>query len=105
MTDVLSNLLEMLRVRGTAYIGKNLNPPWGMYVTEQQNLCRFHLVLAGWTWIELPGKNRREKLNPGDFVIVPHGSAHILSDEGGGGELTSHVIPHPDIGPEFHTMD
>ncbi|MDA8746945.1 AraC family transcriptional regulator [Litoreibacter sp.] len=105
MADVISYLLDMIRVRGTAFIGKNLNAPWCMSVEEHSNLARFHLVLAGEAWLELPQTGKRERLGKGDFVIVPNGRPHVLSDEIGRKKTTNDLIPNVDIEPNFQTFD
>ncbi len=81
MTDVILDLLNMMRVRSTAYIGKNLHAPWGVYIDEHPNLARFHIVIAGSTWIKLPDENAPVKLNKGDIAIIPNGRAHSYLDE------------------------
>ncbi|WP_299194861.1 AraC family transcriptional regulator [uncultured Litoreibacter sp.] len=81
MTDVILDLLNMMRVRSTAYIGKNLSSPWGVHIDEHPNLARFHIVVAGHTWVDLPGGGSPEKLNVGDIAIFPNGKAHSYFDE------------------------
>jgi hypothetical protein len=105
MTDVISNILDMMRVKGAAYIGKTMNLPWNMVVNEHQSMARFHLVLTGSTWIELPGTDICEQLNAGDFIIIPNGSAHVLRDSLESAHATCHSIPDSDKGPDFRDMD
>ena len=83
MTDVIPELLNMLRVRSTAYIGKNLYAPWGVKVTEHPNLARFHIVVAGSTWVELHDGSDPVELNKGDVGIFFNGVPHSYMDRPG----------------------
>ncbi len=107
MTDLVSNLLDLVRVRGTAYFSKNVESPWGMDVDQHTDLCRFHLVLAGSTWIGLQDNAACEHLLEGDFVIVPRGKAHFLDDQVGRPARTQHSIPRPSetVTPQFQKLD
>ncbi|MEM6409085.1 MAG: AraC family transcriptional regulator [Pseudomonadota bacterium] len=83
MTDVIPELLNMLRVRSTAYIGKNLYSPWGVKVTEHPSLARFHIVVAGSTWVELHDGSDPVQLNTGDVAIFFNGVPHSYMDAPG----------------------
>ncbi|MEP4553052.1 MAG: AraC family transcriptional regulator [Tateyamaria sp.] len=105
MSEVTSKLLDLIRVKGAAYIGKNLDPAWNMVVDEHQNLARFHLVLSGSTWIELPGKEKRERVDAGEFVIIPNGRKHALREGPNAQNETLHNIPDAEIGPVFERLN
>lgn len=105
MVDVISYLLDMMQVKGTAYVGKNFSEPWGMYVEEHSEFARFHLVLAGQIWIKLPETGKQELLGKGDFVIIPNGRAHTLSDKNEPGGLSCEQIPNVDVAPSFQVFD
>ena len=100
--DAIAALLDTIRVRGTAYFSKAVSPPWGMAVTERPGFWRFHLVLEGSTWVSLADGSGSIELCAGDFVIIPFGRAHILSDREEGSAETSHHIPDPAERPELH---
>ena len=80
MADVILELLNLMRVRGTAYISKTLAAPWGVYIDHHPDLARFHLVLGGSAWMSVPGATEPEKLNTGDIAIIPNGRAHTYTD-------------------------
>jgi AraC-like DNA-binding protein len=105
MSDLTSKLLDLIRIKGAAYIGKNLNPPWNMIVGEHRNLARFHLVLSGSTWIELSETRARERLNAGEFAIIPYGTKHFLKDNLESHDGTLHSIPDAEVGPKFEHFD
>ena len=96
MTKLISDLLDRVRVQGTAYFSRNVEPPWGMDVEQHEDLCRFHLVLAGSTWVGLADGSQCEQLWEGDFAIVPRGQAHYLDDQPGRETRTHHHIPDLD---------
>ena len=97
--EAITALLDTIRVRSTAYFSKAVSPPWGMAITERSGFWRFHLVLDGATWISLPGSSSSIRLTTGDFVIIPFGHAHVLSDRESGPAETSHHIPSPEEQP------
>jgi AraC-like DNA-binding protein len=80
MTDEILELLDLMRVRGTACVGESLTAPWKVCVDENPDLARFHLVLAGRTWISMDGASDGIQLFPGDIVIIPNGKAHCYFD-------------------------
>lgn len=93
--DTVSRLFHLIRVRGTAYFSKSLAPPWGIEVPAHERLCRFHLVVGGATWITVPETGKRATLGAGDFVIVPHGRAHVLADRPERPVTVREAIPGP----------
>ncbi len=68
--NVIADILNMLRVRSTVYIGKNLAAPWGVHITEHESLARFHIVVAGSTWVRLEKDGDAVLLNEGDVAIA-----------------------------------
>lgn len=93
--NALSLVLNQLRVRGAVYFAKRLPETWGVEITESQRLCRFHFVLSGSAWIEIPGTGRVEELKKNDFAIVPHGRKHFLRDKPDSCISMQEVIPGP----------
>lgn len=78
--DVLSDILSLLGLEGSLYFSTEFNPPWGVLVPPHKNVVRFHFVVRGECWVRV-GKSRRPiRLDPGDFVLVPHGEQHALLD-------------------------
>ncbi|WP_299146632.1 AraC family transcriptional regulator [uncultured Tateyamaria sp.] len=105
MSEVTSKLLDLIRVKGAAYIGKNLDTAWNMVVEEHRNLARFHLVLSGSTWVELSGTEKRERVDAGEFVIIPNGRKHIIKEGPNTQNGTLHNIPDTEIGPVFEHLN
>lgn len=101
MTDVISNLLDMMRVRSTAYIAKNLSAPWGVRVQEHTNMARFHIVVSGSTWISVTGTSEAHELKAGDIAIVPQGKAHDYFNAMSHSERETKAYPTPTSAPRF----
>ncbi len=77
--DVLSDVLETLRLRGTLYFSTELHQPWGIRVPAFARVARFHLVVRGGMWVRVTGVAEPLRVETGDLILVPHGAEHILS--------------------------
>lgn len=82
MKDVLSDIFETIRLRGTLYFHTDYSPPWAITVPAYAQAARFHLVVQGRCHVGL-ASGRSVDLGPGDLVLVPRGQEHILSDSAG----------------------
>ncbi|MGE3703622.1 MAG: AraC family transcriptional regulator [Hyphomicrobiaceae bacterium] len=80
MRDVLSDIFDTIRLRGTLYFRTDFSPPWATTVPAYEQAARFHLVVQGTCHVALPS-GRREMLGPGDLILIPRGLEHTLSDE------------------------
>ena len=78
--DILSDVLGLLKLRGTLYFRTEFSPPWGLLVPAFENVARFHLVHRGRCWLAVTGVDDPILLEQGDLVIVTHGAEHQLSD-------------------------
>lgn len=76
--DVLADIFETIRLRGTFYFRTDFSPPWGTMVPPLGRAARFHYVIQGRCWIRV-GDTQPVALATGDFVLVPNGQSHILS--------------------------
>lgn len=81
--DTLSQILDALRFDASFYFATNFNGAWSIAVPSFEKVARFHYVTQGRCYVEIDGEAQIQVLNPGDIIIIPHGSAHILSDEAG----------------------
>ena len=77
--DVFGDVLAAIRLRSVIYFQAFFHPPWGLRVPAQGQVTRFHLATRGGCWIRLD-TGPPLRLEEGDLVLVPHGSAHLLSD-------------------------
>ena len=78
MLDVLSDVLNRLRVTGTLYFRTQFTSPWGVEVPAYENVARFHFAHRGDCLVRVAGAAAPVALNQGDLVIIPHGAGHKL---------------------------
>ena len=79
--DALSQILDALRLKGSVYFHTHFNPPWGLRVPAYGNVARFHMAMRGMCWLRVDGVDDPIRLATGDLAVIPHGAAHVLSDE------------------------
>ena len=76
--DTLSDVLDLVRLRGCVYFVADFAAPWGMDM-DAVALAPFHLVVRGQCWMRVDGAAHR--LAAGDVVLFPHGNGHCLADD------------------------
>jgi AraC-like DNA-binding protein/mannose-6-phosphate isomerase-like protein (cupin superfamily) len=91
--DPLGEALHFLRMSGVSYCRSEFTAPWGLSLPLAEGCARFHLVVSG-TAILREG-DQIQKLETGDFALVPHGHGHALLDDS-----TSPVAQLEDLKPE-----
>ncbi|NUP12215.1 MAG: AraC family transcriptional regulator [Polyangiaceae bacterium] len=79
--DPLSRVLQDLRITDNSYGRCTLKRPWGIEFPVQPQ-ARFHFVVSGDCWLRAPKRGWME-LQPGDVVLLPHGTGHALADKAG----------------------
>ena len=89
--DVLSDVLRECRVEGSVFCRFELGTGWGV-AYPAGDIAAFHVVTRGACVLDVDlaaaqdGPGRREPpaearvLEAGDFVVLPHGHAHVLRD-------------------------
>jgi AraC-like DNA-binding protein/mannose-6-phosphate isomerase-like protein (cupin superfamily) len=78
--DVVSDLLDAVRVRATVYCRSDLCAPWGFGVQAHGNPS-FHVVTQGRCRLEVDDGSQPLELTTGDLVLLPHGPTHWLRDQ------------------------
>ena len=78
--DALSDILDLLKFKGSLYFTTEFTAPWGIQVPKYQNVARFHLASGGDCWVNVEGADNPVLLSSGDMIIIPHGAAHTLSN-------------------------
>ena len=79
MTDVLSDVLAVTRLKGTVYFSAELRAPWGIAL-PQRSRSPFYAVTRGRCDITLDGsRSSFLSLRPGDLVVLPGGAAHRIA--------------------------
>jgi AraC family transcriptional regulator, alkane utilization regulator len=79
-TDVVSDVLDAVRVRSTVYCRSDMHAPWGFGVRAHGNPS-FHVVTRGECWLAVEGDDEPLRLTDGELVLLPHGPMHWLRDE------------------------
>lgn len=78
MSDLLSDILMQLSMKGTLYFRASFRPPWGVRVPSYSNVARFHYAHRGECLIRHEQGGEPVRLAQGDLVIVPGGAGHAL---------------------------
>ena len=83
--DVLSDILDVLQLRGTLYFRTAFSPPFAVEVPAYRRAARFHLAAQGRCHVTVQGDHGEEGdhevvLNTGDLILIPNGAAHVLAD-------------------------
>jgi AraC-like DNA-binding protein len=79
--DILRDILETLRFKGTIFFRSDLASPWGLSLSKS-HVPRFHIVLSGECFI---GTDSHEavRARQADIVVLPAGSPHWIADAPG----------------------
>jgi AraC-like DNA-binding protein len=80
-SDPLSDVLDMLHLRGEVFGRSELVAPWGISFPE--GVARFHLVERGSTWLRVTGTARSIEISAGDLVMLANGAGHVLTSAPG----------------------
>jgi AraC-like DNA-binding protein len=93
--DAIATTLAAVSVRSSVYCLSELRAPWGFRV-DGANVAKFHLVLHGTAWLEVPGQDAVQ-LGTGGLVILPGGDGHVMRDAPGSAVrgLDSLIADHP----------
>jgi AraC-like DNA-binding protein len=89
--NVLNDVLDTLRFRGSIFFRSKLASPWGMSL-EKTNKPRFHIALSGDCYIGVGSDDRADaknsnskifNINHMDIVMLPGGEMHWIADKPG----------------------
>lgn len=75
--DPLTDMLRGLRLEGVEYGRFQMKAPWGLSFPAQ-DAARFHFVAGQGCWLRTPSEEW-VRIEPGDAVLLPRGSAHALA--------------------------
>jgi AraC-like DNA-binding protein len=78
--DLLSELLRSVRLSGERIVTYAPPPSFSIGFADRGSL---HIVEAGEVLLEIDGYPHAEHLRRGDFVLLPRGDSHSISDVGG----------------------
>ena len=77
--DVLSDILNVVKLQGSLYFRTEFAPPYGVRVPAFANVARFHMAARGQCWIRVAGQDA-VALSAGDLMVIPHGAEHEICD-------------------------
>lgn len=79
--DVLADVLDTMRLRGTVFFRSELAAPWGMTL-DPSGTPRFHICLSGDCFV---GASKIEsiRISGMDIVMLPNGKEHWIADQPG----------------------
>lgn len=78
--DVLSDVLDLLQLRGTLYFRTAFAAPFAVTVPAYGRAARFHLAVQGRCHVVI-AEDEAVLLEPGDLILIPGGSPHVLCDQ------------------------
>ena len=79
--DVLGDILETLRFRGSIFFRSDLAVPWGMSLAKM-GIPRFHIALTGECFVGADGHDA-VKVRETDIIMLPNGTSHWIADRPG----------------------
>jgi AraC-like DNA-binding protein len=79
--DVLGDVLDTLRFRGSIFFRSELAAPWGMQL-ETMGIPRFHVALSGDCFVG-GDDNQAHKVEEMGIVMLPTGNSHWIADQPG----------------------
>lgn len=79
-SDVLSEVLTLIRLRGELVYTAHLGAPWG--IRFPAGPAHFHYVERGEAWIT-PAGAAPHRIGEGDLALLPLGRGHVLADAEG----------------------
>jgi AraC-like DNA-binding protein len=108
--DVLTTVLNTLHFKGQVFCYSQFTAPWALKLPAS-DFAHFHVCESGQGWIKLEGTELPIPMASGDLVILPHGTAHVLSDDPKSKAVTfdtllrrrsskDHIVRHGGGGPE-----
>jgi AraC-like DNA-binding protein len=92
--DLLSEVLQDLRLARASYGRSELTAPWGIEIPFKEGV-RFHFIVEGECWM-LTAAQPPIHMARGDVILLPHGTGHVIADK-----PIRRPLPLADIGPEL----
>lgn len=77
--DLLSEILQIVKLRGIVYFHARFQSPWGMEIPAGQ-FANYHIVTDGECWVKTDSAHEPLFLQKGDMVLFPVGDSHALVD-------------------------
>ena len=78
--DVLTDVMQTVRVHSNLYGRAEFTAPWGIRVPHEPGRAGFFVISRGSCWLEVDGLESPVPLAGGDFVFFPQGGPYSLRD-------------------------
>jgi AraC-like DNA-binding protein len=75
--DVLTDVMEQLRLEGTVYFSAELHAPWGISIVRSGR-APFYAVTAGECELQVGRRGAVRRVRAGDFVLLPNAAPHVV---------------------------
>ena len=92
--DILSEILQDLRLARASYGRSEFTAPWGVRIPYKEGV-RFHFIVEGTCWM-LTECQPPLSLEAGDVVLLPHGTGHVSADD-----PRRDPLPLAEVGPRL----
>ena len=67
--DPLSDVLNLIRLKGSLYYQTEFAAPWGLEVGKG-HFAQFHYVVRGQCWLTV--NEEHHQIQAGDIIVFPH---------------------------------
>ncbi|MDZ4718061.1 MAG: AraC family transcriptional regulator [Roseiflexaceae bacterium] len=78
--DVLTDVLNTLRLKSSLYCRSALSRPWGLRFV-QHTTAVFHAIHGDTCYLMLEDTPTPIQLAAGDIILLPYGTTHVIADE------------------------
>ena len=103
-SDPLSEVLQLLQMRGVLYCNATLSAPWGIEIPELPGVMNVEVVTSGQCWLEM--ENEVPLYMPeGSMVLIPRGRKHRLLGNPGDRATPLEDIPIELVSDRFELME
>ena len=75
--DVLTDVMEQVRLEGTVYFSAELHAPWGIAIVRSGR-APFYAVTAGECELQVGRRGAVRRARAGDFVLLPSAAPHVV---------------------------
>jgi len=74
--DILSDILDTLKLSGSLFFRSELEPPWGVDVPVEGKKAMLHIIADGQCCLKMDEENEPLALSRGDLVLMTSASEH-----------------------------
>jgi AraC-like DNA-binding protein len=100
--DVLSDVLDTVRLKDMKLGRASLSAPWGFRVADPEPRAALYRISGGGAWLEAEGLDAPLRLEDGDLVLLPRGQRHALRDDPASATTLLRPSELPSAAPETH---